>query len=976
MLKKLSFGLFLGLAAVPSIPVLASGEAPTSRPDRAPDPCTVTWTTPSKDASGSMPIGNGDIGLNVWVEEGGDLLFYIGKTDAWCENSRILKLGRVRVQLSPNPFVKGVPFRQELRAREGLLSIDAGEPGHDVSIRLWVDANLPVIRVEVDARQPVGLSVKLESWRTEKRPLEGDELFSCWHMQGTDPANLGIRLYVTPDTILDDGPDRVVWHHRNQYSVWPIGMKHQGLEPVMGDLEDPLIHRTFGGAISGEALVRQDGITLRSALPRSRHYVSVCALTAETRTREEWLERLHAEMERIAAVPLADARKAHAAWWRAFWDRSWIRITGAPATLETMERNTLPLRIGADSEGQNRFHGHMERARLFNRALAADAIAALARDPEAKVTEGLVGDWRLAGLKDGVVPNSAGGGLDAKIVGKVAPEDHGGRKAIRFTGEGYLEVAHEPRIDLDRAVTLEAWIAPGELDPGGARILDKSKAGTSNGYLLDTFPGNSVRLITHAGQLIHEAKLRAGVWSHVAATVDPERGERRLYVDGRLVASSGGSDMKLPEAVNRAYALQRWVTACAGRGAYPVKFNGSIFTVEPRFTSGAPFDPDYRNWGGDYWWQNTRLPYWPLLASGDYDLMGPVFKMYFDQLPLARHRTRIWFGAKGAFFGETVSFWGMYSNGDYGWNREGKKVGQMDNTYIRHIWQVGLELSFMMLDWFDHTGDEAFLRDRVIPLASDILLYFETRFPRDEKGRIVIQPGQACETWQDAINPLPEVAGLHAVLDRLLALPEGVVYAKLSEGWRKLHGILPEVPLGTEGGKTFVLPAQVFGSLGNIENPELYAVFPYRLYGVGKPNIEIGLATFERRRIRECHGWQQDAIQAAYLGLANDALSMLCRNVLRKHEGSRFPAFFGPNYDWVPDQDHGGNIMSTLQTMLLQADGRSIRVLPAWPKGWDVEFKLHAPLATTVEGAYRAGKLSLKVTPAERLRDVVSGEPR
>jgi len=45
-----------------------------------------------------MPTGNGDIGLNVWVEESGDLLFYIGKTDLWDDNSRLLKLGRARAK--------------------------------------------------------------------------------------------------------------------------------------------------------------------------------------------------------------------------------------------------------------------------------------------------------------------------------------------------------------------------------------------------------------------------------------------------------------------------------------------------------------------------------------------------------------------------------------------------------------------------------------------------------------------------------------------------------------------------------------------------------------------------------------------------------------------------------------------------------------------------------------------------------------
>ena len=47
----------------------------------------VIWETPSENETGSMPLGNGDLGLNVWVEPGGDVLLLIGKTDAWDENS-------------------------------------------------------------------------------------------------------------------------------------------------------------------------------------------------------------------------------------------------------------------------------------------------------------------------------------------------------------------------------------------------------------------------------------------------------------------------------------------------------------------------------------------------------------------------------------------------------------------------------------------------------------------------------------------------------------------------------------------------------------------------------------------------------------------------------------------------------------------------------------------------------------------------
>ena len=52
--------------------------------------CNVIWDSPSQNLSGSMPLGNGDIGMNVWVEENGDLLFFISKTDSWSDDGCLL----------------------------------------------------------------------------------------------------------------------------------------------------------------------------------------------------------------------------------------------------------------------------------------------------------------------------------------------------------------------------------------------------------------------------------------------------------------------------------------------------------------------------------------------------------------------------------------------------------------------------------------------------------------------------------------------------------------------------------------------------------------------------------------------------------------------------------------------------------------------------------------------------------------------
>ena len=58
-------------------------------------PYNVVWKSQSSGPSGSMPIGNGDIGANVWVDSSGLLQLYISKTDAYSEIGRLLKIGKI-----------------------------------------------------------------------------------------------------------------------------------------------------------------------------------------------------------------------------------------------------------------------------------------------------------------------------------------------------------------------------------------------------------------------------------------------------------------------------------------------------------------------------------------------------------------------------------------------------------------------------------------------------------------------------------------------------------------------------------------------------------------------------------------------------------------------------------------------------------------------------------------------------------------
>ncbi len=737
--------------------VLVSGLVVTAKAqsDDPLDKYNVIWESPSVSEKDSMPIGNGEIGLNLWVEEDGDLLFYISRTDSWGDNARLLKLGRIRVKLSPNPFAKGLTFRQELKLRQGEIVIAAGKKDSEIKLKVWVDANNPVIHVDAKSESEFDIQVEFETWRETGYKVEALSISDAYNVLGNK------SLYPTimyPDVIVPGEKDRILWYHHNIKSAWPTTMKLQGLESLMKGRTDPLLGRTFGGAIKGNGLVTVSDRIIKSSEPANRQSVSIYVIARHPVTVTEWINDLDKTIERIEKADRREIRKAHRQWWSDFWDRSWIRITGS-------------------EDGQ--------------------------------------------------------------------------------------------------------------------------------------------------------------------------------------ICSTG-------------YTLQRYMHACGGRGNYPIKFNGSIFTTP---THG---DPDWRQWGPGFWFQNQRLAYWSLPGSGDFDLMEPFFNMYSDALDLSRAYTKLYFNHKGAHFPETIFFWGTCTNDHYGWDRTGVPDSEVTCKFVALEWQGGLELLAIMYDYYSYTQDAKFLKETMLPMADEIITFFDEHYKRDDNGKLHIWPAQALETWWDCTNPMPEVAGLKYLLQKFSTLPKKSTSSKQRKQWKRLLGEVPAIPMRElDNGKKTLSPAKKFDHKGNIENPELYAVFPYRLYGVNKPELDMAKLAFEHRWHKMGNlGHDQDDIHAAYVGLGELAGSMLTKRFGTKHLTARFPTYW-MGVDWIPDHCHGGVGLIALQVMLMQCDDKEISLFPAWPKDWDVEFKLHAPYNTTVEGVYRDGKLQdLKVTPKSRAKDVVKMNPQ
>ncbi len=434
----------------------------------------------------------------------------------------------------------------------------------------------------------------------------------------------------------------------------------------------------------------------------------------------------------------------------------------------------------------------------------------------------------------------------------------------------------------------------------------------------------------------------------------------------------------------RNYQLFRYMLGCNAYGQWPTRFNGGLFTFDPSLVQPEwKFTPDFRNWGGGtFTAQNQRLVYFPMLKSGDFDMMLPQLDFYLRTLGNAELRSQVYWGHEGACFTEQLENFGLPNCTEYGWDRpDGLDPGMQHNPWLEYQWDTALEFCLMILQMEAYTGTDI---STYLPLIESCIAFFDRHYrylarlrgqeELDSLGKLILYPGSACETYKGARNATSTVAALQQVLNGLLALPEKYQVDGRPREWARMLATVPAVSYREMEGNTLIAPAESWERIQNTEVPQLYPVFPWRIFGLGRPGLDTALNTWrydpDVRAFRDHLSWKQYSIFAACLGLADEA----AQETLKKLEdsGRRFPAFWGPGFDWVPDHNWGGSGMIGLQEMLLQTCGEKIMLFPAWPGDWDVHFRLHAPRNTVVEARVTDGHAELiDVSPGSRKKDII-----
>ena len=797
-------------------------------------------------------------------------------------------------------------FRQELSLARGEFEASWKSGGAPVSLRYRVQHGTDSIAV-CDVRGAPAAEAKVSNWRLYP---EGLRSFTCgWEGLGNQ-FNDAKGADGKPLTFAVSA-DRLVpggWCHVNRNETVAKMMKLYDYYQATADLGKPdlLSNRVFGG-LTRE--LREGGRTL---------FLSAVTCLHPCRDEAEWLRRTNETLDREGWTVDGEAAKraAHVAAWRAFWSRSHVELAPASGAesrprMDFVVNERLPIGFGVNSQGGDRFEGTFGAVEL----------------------------------------------------------SFGERKAYAGTPKPGDRIAPPRKEDAKGGMRFACTFNARNVK-GAHRLYDNVTPGRADGSLVDIV-GERLRVLVGTKSALHPDKVPSGREVSLSVAVSPF-GDVEIVLDGKVHRTSLGRAGVADEcrAITAAYAAQRYVNLCTGRGRLPVRFNGSLLTLK---RNG---DWDYRNWGSGYWWQNTRLPYYAAFAAGDLEMLEPLFRMYGGLTEFNVKRTRKYLGHGGAYFTECMMPWGDQFSYVYGTSRAWKDRSDklQDLGWHKYEWVGQLELSFLMLRLHAYTGDDAWFKAKALPVIREYVRFFDEHYKPGADGRYVMYPSQAAETWWLCTNAMPELAGLHAVTRLLLDLPESLVAGEDRALFSKIRARLPDLPVRKlADGRTAYAPAKTFAKKCNCETPELYCVFPFRVCSFEKPNAELGRNAYAGRWHKLYFGWAQDEVNAAYLGMTEEARVHVADRAL-KHPSKRhrWPVYWGPNFNELPDQDEGGIFMTAVQSMLMQYDGRRIFLLPAWPKEWNCSFKLHAPFKTTIEGRVVDGELKdLVVTPASRRADVV-----
>ncbi|HTQ31190.1 MAG TPA: DUF5703 domain-containing protein [Opitutaceae bacterium] len=436
------------------------------------------------------------------------------------------------------------------------------------------------------------------------------------------------------------------------------------------------------------------------------------------------------------------------------------------------------------------------------------------------------------------------------------------------------------------------------------------------------------------------------------------------------------------------YIYFMYLMNASSHGVYPPRFGGMIW-----YTNG-----DFRRWGSQYWHANTDAYYHDLLSSGHVDLMDPFYSLYFGMYDACALAARQQWDSQGIYIPEITFFNGPDRLPDnlvkefqdlflvrksyeqrspefQFWvetmNRHSSRYNfQNDGTYVHghlivptkgdgifghctHFLSGAAGTASEFWQRYEFTGDKDWLRNEAYPMIKGVAEFYRN-FPNVQKeadGKYHIHHVNRIESDWDSSDTPSELGAMHTIFPMAVAASEILgVDADLRPKWQDIADNL--APPGPGSGRR-----------GNFDttNPERRQ----QQHGANRPldrgpNRPFGSFVGGGEGAIAPLGAQPE-LKARFLGFdrlggfidpEGDGGAQIFRNRLRLREGPG-----------AIDAEHIAGLSFGIQSSLLTDTVTSdlshvtMQVFPAWPKDWDVSFRLLARGAFVVTSAQKDGKI-------------------
>jgi alpha-L-fucosidase 2 len=354
--------------------------------------------------------------------------------------------------------------------------------------------------------------------------------------------------------------------------------------------------------------------------------------------------------------------------------------------------------------------------------------------------------------------------------------------------------------------------------------------------------------------------------------------------------------------LENAYYLATYMIGAGAYGNYPFHFINGVFRATQ----------DNTKWSNAYWYWNQRDVYNSFLAGNHPDVMNVFNGMYSRNQSAIASFTMTHFGFGGLWVPETM-----------GWN--GNADGTVGSDYTKNIFSTGTEAAANMYAQYQYTGDANYLSQTVYPFMKGVVTFYQNKLSYDAgSGQYYMASSNAHETYWNVKDAITDLAAVRSLFPVAIQTAQALqVDAQLTGQWQKILSNLAPYP--TDG--TVYLPHDPpTVQTSNDENVACELIWPYGVTGIDAPDYTMAVATWKARPFPYGNVWANDAIQAARLGLGDEANQGM-KTMLQKYQN--YPNGMTNNTNGV--FEYLGVHIGVMNESLLQSYNGRIRVFPALP---------------------------------------------